>query len=145
MRVKITTRKFGEIDIDSGKVLRMPEGLLGFPGFETFILIEDPKTTPFSWFQSVEEPDLALAVISPYIFEPDYSVDLTDVIKGRQWEISQEKLLIYVVVNISNRDNHKTITANLIGPLVINPEINEVVQFVISDTSYSHQHVIVSS
>jgi flagellar assembly factor FliW len=143
--VKIATRKFGEIEIEAGKILMMPEGLPGFPGFEKFVLIEDSKTKPFCWFQSVEEPNLALVVMSPFVFKPDYRIDLNDLVKSRNWTVGKEGLLIYVVVNVSVRDKVKTVTANLMGPLIINPSTNEVIQFIISDTSYSHQYVVIES
>lgn len=64
--MKIQTRKFGEIDIDENLILTMPEGLPGFPGFDRFILIERTETKPFCWFQSVENPNLNLVIMSPF-------------------------------------------------------------------------------
>lgn len=142
--MKISTRKFGEVDIDESKILVMPEGLPGFPGFEKFVLLEDQKTAPFAWFQSIEEPGLALIVMNPFLFKPDYELNLDGFIKSRNWKgISSEELVIYVVVNISEKQKGKRITANLIGPLIINPKNNEVIQVAVSDTDYSHQHIIV--
>lgn len=139
--MKITTRKFGEIEIDETKILNMPEGLPGFAGFERFVLLEDPKTAPFCWFQAVDEPNLSLIVMNPLAFKSDYSIDTEEFIKTRGWEGTQpEDLLVYVVVNVSEKTGETRVTANLIGPLLINPKNNEVVQVVISDSSYSHQH-----
>jgi len=144
--LKIDTKKFGSIEIDEKKILTMPEGLPGFPGFERFVLLEDPKTVPFCWFQSIEEPYLALILTNPLLFKKDYVVDLNDFIATREWEgIKSEDLLIYVVVNISEREAETKITANLMGPIVINPKNNEVIQVVISDTDYSHQYNLLES
>lgn len=138
--MKINTKKFGDIEIDETKILTMPEGLPGFPGFERFVLLEDEKTAPFSWFQSVDAPYLALILTNPFLFKPDYTLDLNEFIKIRGWkEVETKDLVIYVVVNISSGGSETKITANLIGPLVMNPKNNEVVQVVISDTDYSHQ------
>ena len=139
--MKIDTKKFGTIEIDEKKILTMPEGLPGFPGFERFVLIEDPKTTPFCWFQSIEEPYLALILTNPFLFKQDYLLDLNGFIDTRGWKgVKTEDLLIYVVVNISDGKANTRITANLMGPLVMNPKNNEVIQVVISDTNYSHQY-----
>ncbi|MEA2061000.1 MAG: flagellar assembly protein FliW [Thermodesulfobacteriota bacterium] len=140
--MKIDTRKFGTIEIDSNKILTMPECLPGFPGFTRFALLEDPKSAPFCWFQSTEDPSLALVIMSPFLFKPDYRFNLDNVINARNWSgVKEENLIIYVVVNISEREEKKnSITANLLGPLVINSENNEAVQVVLSDTNYSHQH-----
>lgn len=139
--MKIPTRKFGEIEIDEKKILTMPDGLPGFEGFERFVLLEDQKTSPFCWFQCVDEPNLCIIIINPFLFKPDYAIDTREFIENRGWQdVVPEELLVYVVVNVSSREEGTKITANLMGPLLINPKINEAVQVVISDTTYSHQY-----
>jgi len=144
--VKIETRKFGEINIDEKKILTMPEGLPGFPGFERFVLIEDKESAPFCWFQSLEEPNLAIVIMNPMVFKPDYRLGLKSFINERNWVgVKDDDLLVYVVINISGEGENKKITANLMGPLVINPKNNEAVQVVISDPAYSCQYNILES
>lgn len=144
--MKINTRKFGEISIDENKILTMPEGLPGFPGFERFVLLEDQKTAPFCWFQSLEEPNLALVIMDPLVFKPDYRLGLKKFIRDMSWmNVKEEELLIYVVVNITGEKEKKKITANLMGPLVINLKNKEAVQVVISDPGYSYQYNILES
>ena len=141
--MKINTRKFGEIKIDEKKILTMPEGLPGFSGFERFILIEDPKAAPFCWFQSTQEPNLALIIMNPFLFKPDYKIDLEGFIVARGWQdVLIKDLLVYVVVNIIKGNSEKKITANLIGPLIINSKNNEAIQVAVSNSSYSHQYNI---
>jgi flagellar assembly factor FliW len=144
--VKILTRKFGEIEVDENKIVNMPYGLPGFDGFDKFVILEDPKTAPFCWFQSVEEPSLSLIIMNPFLFKPDYTLELDEYIKTLNWEeITPKDLVIFVVVNVREKDREKTITANLMGPLIINPKKNEAVQLVISDSPYSHQHNVLES
>lgn len=144
--MKINTRKFGEVEIDDTKILAMPEGLPGFPGFEKFVLIEDPKTAPFCWFQSIESPDLSLIVMNPAVFKPDYQVDLTTLIESRGWQnVDPKKFMIFVVININDNENEKSITANLMGPLVVNLQNLEAIQLAICDSEYSHQHDVLNS
>ncbi len=144
--MKIKTRKFGEIEIDENKTLSMPEGLPGFPGFERFVLLEDPKTAPFCWFQSLEEPNLALVLMSPFLFKPDYEIDLKGFISSRGWEnVETKDLLVYVVINITKGESVNKIFANLIGPLIINLKNNEVIQVAISNSTYSHRHNVLES
>ena len=144
--MKILSRKFGEIEIDDDKILVMPEGLPGFDGFERFVLLEDPKTAPFCWFQSVDEPNLSMIVMNPFLFKPDYELDLDGFIGTRDWEnTTPDDLIVYVVVNVSEKENETKITANLMGPLIINQKNKEVIQAVISDTTYSHQHNVLTA
>ncbi len=144
--MKIKTRKFGEIEIDEQNTLVMPEGLPGFPGFESFVLLEDPTSAPFYWFQSMEEPNLALIVMNPFIFKPDYEIDLKGFVSSIEWKESQIKnLQVYVVINISGEGKDKKITANLVGPIIINSNKKQAVQVIIPNSSYSHQHNVLES
>jgi flagellar assembly factor FliW len=139
--LKINTRKFGPIEIDENKILSMPDGLPGFSGYHKFILLEDPNSKPFCWFQSVEDPALSLVVMSPFIFKPDYEIDVTPEDISKNWKAQKEEdLTVYVVINITGEKENKKITANLIGPIIINTKTSEAVQLVISDSKYSYQH-----
>ena len=116
------------------------------PCLERFALLEDPKTVPFCWLQSLEEPNIALIVMNPFQFMPDYKLDLDGFIAAKDWKgVKTEELQIYVVVNISEGEKGKKITANLLGPLVINSKTNEVFQVVIPDSIYSYQHNILDA
>ncbi len=144
--MKIETRKFGEVEIDEKKILSMPEGLPGFSGFEQFVVLEDPKSVPFCWFQSIQDPNLALIIMSPYVFEPNYEIDLKTCISSMGWNsIETKELQTFVVINISGEEKDRKITANLIGPIIINPEKKEAVQVVISNSKYSHQYDVLKS
>jgi len=144
--VKLSTRKFGEIEIDEATILSLPDGLPGFPGVEQYILIEDSDSSPFCWFQAVGNPDLALVVMDPLVFMPDYNIELDGVIKDMGWDGVEEKdLYIYVVVNIFGEKESRKITANLMGPLVINLTTNQAVQVVLTDSGYSSQHTIIDT
>ena len=144
--MKIDTRKFGETNIDEDKILTMPDGLPGFPGFEQFVLLEDPKSAPFCWFQSIEAPNLSLVVMNPAVFKTDYQIDLQGLISSREWQdVKPEELMIFVVINVKEGEQETIITANLMGPLVINLNNREVVQMAISDSAYSHQYDVLKS
>lgn len=140
--MKIETSQFGTIQIAEDKIITMPAGMPGFPGTRRFIILEREETRPFFWYQCVDKPGLALAIMNPHVFKPDYSVDLKPVLKGMSWEADgEESLELYVIVNASEGAPEK-ITANLIGPLVINTRKREAVQMVICDSPYSLRHSI---
>lgn len=144
--MKINTRKFGTIEIDEDKIISMPDGLPGFPGFTQFVLLEDTTSKPFCWFQSVENPELALVVMSPFIFKPDYEIDVEPGDVSKRWNaVKPEDLVIYVVINVGEEAGVKKITANLIGPIIVNSKNNEAIQFVISDSGYSFQHDVLAA
>lgn len=140
--LKVETTKFGTIQIEEEKIITMPAGMLGFQGRKRFIVLDREESRPFYWYQCVDDPDLSFVIINPYLFKPDYSVDLKPTLKEMSWEADgEESLELYVVVNASNGAPDK-ITANLIGPLLINTRRWEAVQIVIHNNSYSHKYPI---
>ena len=140
--LKIVTKQFGTIAIEEDKVITMMTDLPGFPGMKRFIILEHEKTRPFYWFQCIDNPDLALTIINPYLFKPDYSVAFEPILKDMKWESDgRDNLKIYVVVNASTAFVEK-ITANLIAPILINTSRYEAIQLVIYDSPYSHKHPI---
>lgn len=120
----------------------MPVGLAGFPGRKRFVLLEREETRPFCWYQSAEDPDLALVVMNPFLIKPDYQVELRQAIKEMSWEGDRLKdMAVYVVLTVHDSGPFR-ITANLIGPIIINTAKREAVQLVIYDSTYSVQHPV---
>jgi len=70
--VKIETTRFGEIEIDEGKILFFTTGILGFPQAKRYVLIPHRENSPFMWLQAVDVPELAFVVIMPRLFFPEY-------------------------------------------------------------------------
>jgi flagellar assembly factor FliW len=140
--LKIETSQFGTIQIAEDKIITMPASMPGFPGRRRFIILEREEARPFYWYQCLDDPDLALVIMNPYLFKPDYLVDLKPALREMSWEADgEDSLKLYVVVNASEGVPEK-VTANLIGPLVINTRKREAVQIVIHDSCYSHRYPI---
>ena len=140
--MKFNTRKFGEIDIPDDKIIAMPLGLPGFQGRNRFVLLERKETRPFCWYQSVDDPNLAMVIMNPFLFNADYAVDIEPALKEMAWKgDALEKMAVYVVLTFHDGGPYR-ITANLIGPIIINTLKCEAVQLVIHDSPYSHQHPV---
>jgi len=138
--LKIKTTRFGIITIEEEKIITMLFGMLGFPDVKRFVILQHKENSPFFWYQSVDDPMLAFVIMSPFLFKPDYNVDVENVLKEMSWneEEEQNNLELYVVVNIPKGAPDK-MTANLIGPILINNKIHQAVQMVISDSPYTHK------
>lgn len=140
--MKLETRDFGQVDIDEEKVITMPAGMPGFPGMQRFVILDREETRPFLWYQCVDDPGLAFVIINPNLFEPDYAVDLKAVLREMSWNgCREEDLAVYAIVNASEGIPEK-ITANLIGPLVINTRKKGATQMVITGSPYSHKQPV---
>jgi len=138
--LKIKTTRFGTITIEEEKIITMPFGMLGFPDVKRYVILQHKENSPFFWYQSVDDPALAFVIMSPFLFKPDYDVDVENVLKEMSWneEEKQDNLELYVVVNIPKGAPEK-MTANFIGPILINNKIRQAVQMVISDSPYTHK------
>ena len=138
--MKIKTTRFGTITIEEEKIITMPFGMLGFPDVKRYVILQHKENSPFFWYQSVDDPALAFVIMSPFLFKPDYDVDVEKVLKEMSWneEEKQDNLELYVVVNIPKGAPEK-MTANFIGPILINNKIHQAVQMVISDSPYTHK------
>ena len=144
MTLKIKTTRFGTITTEEEKTITMPFGMLGFPDVKRFVILQHKENSPFFWYQSVDDPMLAFVIMSPFLFKPDYNVDVENVLKEMSWNEEEERnnLELYVVVNIPKGAPDK-MTANLIGPILINNKIHQAVQMVISDSPYTHKFPLV--
>jgi flagellar assembly factor FliW len=138
--VKVETTRFGTIEVPREKVITMARGMLGFPEVKRYCIIKHKEDSPFFWYQAVDDPSLAFVITNPWLFKPDYHVDVE--IAGREmgWDKAGEDvgLEVYVVVTIPKGEPEK-MTANLIGPLVLNCASYEAIQIVLPEENYSHK------
>lgn len=119
----INTSRFGEVKIDDQRVITFPKGLLGFPSYKRYVLIEPTEESYFFWLQSIEAPDLAFVVTDPSLFVTTYKVPIkTDQMRELGLE-SLDEAQVFVIVN----KRETTLTGNLQGPLVVNVDRKSVV------------------
>lgn len=131
--MNLQTTRFGEIEIDPQRIITFPKGLLGFPDYQTYVLIEPGEDTYFFWLQSTQTPDLAFVVTDPSLFVAGYQVP----IKSDQMEelglAGIEEAQVFVIVN----KRGELLTGNLQGPLVININQRTGQQLVLSDRRFT--------
>jgi flagellar assembly factor FliW len=114
--MEIHTTRFGTIGVKSEEVILFPGGMLGLEDCQHWVLLADADDDGLGWLQSTSHGDVALAVVSPRRFVPDYDVRI-----GRS-ELSPLALdspdEAHVLVILSKSE--AGITLNLKAPLVIN-------------------------
>ena len=74
--MEIQSTRFGRLNVDDDRVMTFPNGLLGFPSYTRFALIQTGQENYFFWLQSVDEPNLAFVVTDPSLFFKDYEVPI---------------------------------------------------------------------
>jgi len=133
--VKIQTLRFGELVIDENEIINFPYGIPGIP-FERFIIRE--CLDPVKWLISVDDPDVAMLIVSPFKFFPTYGFELSNEISFILQAESEEDLEIYVAL-LKHNDG---VAANLKSPFVINKNKKIGVQILLEDERYQFKEPI---
>lgn len=131
----IETTRFGRLDVDPRAVITVPRGLIGFPPDQRFTLIEHAPNTPFRWLQSVDDPALALVVMEPHAFFPEYEVDIPDADAELLGLAAPEEARVLTTVTIQRAP--REVTTNLLGPLIVGLGSGRAVQLVLGDDRYT--------
>lgn len=139
MKMTIVSRPYGEIEIDDKQVLTFPEGILGFENLRRFALM-DAQQQPFYWLQSLEVTEIAFVLINPRIFRPTYDPGLSTEELKEMGLASVDEALLFAIVTIP--ENHREMTANLQGPLVINRQNREGRQFISPRPEWKVRHKV---
>ncbi len=117
--------------------------MIGFPDERRFILLRHSEESPFFWLQSIDNGSLAFVVTDPLWFQPDYDIEIAPE-EAEQLDLKglSEGIQTLVVVNIHPLNGATEITANLLGPIVINLHKRLAKQIVLYRSSYSHRYPI---
>ena len=131
--MQVNTSRFGTVEVDDSRVITFPKGILGFPRFKQYVLIQPGEESYFFWLQSVDAPDLAFVVTDPSLFVTSYRVPLKP---EQMLELGLQSLdEAQVLVIVNKRGN--MLTGNLQGPLVIHVTQRIGEQLVLSDRRFT--------
>ena len=138
--MKVSTKPYGIIEVDERQRIKFPVGLFGFESYRDFVIL-DADRQPFYWLQSLEVQELAFILVNPFLFRPDYELDISDDELEDIGISSPGKALVFSIVTIPADGG--PMTANLQGPLVINRERRIGKQAVFADSRWKTKHNIV--
>lgn len=138
--MKITSSRLGEIEVDDKDVITFASGLPGYEEEKSFVIIPVAEKSPFYYLQAVNNPDLCLVLCIPFVFFPDYEVELPDEIVADLEADGGEELAVYAVVTVP--ENFKEATANLLAPVIVNARNRKGIQYVPVKSQYQLKHRI---
>ena len=140
--MKLTTRVFGEVEIDESKIISFPNGIIGFPDLKRFTLMYDDEkgSDTIKWLQSVDEPNFAMPVMDPLVVCPDYKPEVDKTLVDDIGELTDSDLLVLVTVTVPH--DLKQMTVNLMGPFIINVKDMKAVQTIIDNDDYPVKYPI---
>ena len=116
--------------------IHFPKGLIGLENYQYFTLAVLPDQTQFWLLQSVEDEHFGLVLTNPFWFMPDYDFELTE----SEAEQIGEKANVDVFVTVNVASTPENITANLMGPIILNPNTGIGFQMLVSNEKYTTQY-----
>lgn len=137
--MNVETKWLGNVDVTDEQIITLKEGFFGFEDYHDFAMI-DSGTPPFICVESVVKGGPSFVVIDPFIFRPDYEIDIDDRVAEAIGLASPTDALIFALVTISGQN--MPITANLQGPLVINKK-NRLAMQVVAGGEWKTKHDII--
>ena len=134
----VKTGRFGQLTVEDQEIITIPAGVLGFPEFKKFCLVDPGDDTLIIWLQSVENPDVAFALLEPKILKPEYTARLS---AAELRELKLENVnqsAVFSILTIG--EDVAQMTANIKAPLVINLKEKIARQVVLQENEYSIKH-----
>ncbi len=130
--LKIASTRFGLMHIPEEALLTFPSGLLGFPEWTRYVILDHDTDAPFKWLHCAEEASLAFVVIDPALFNSNYQVTISPEARLEVDGNETDELSLVVILTIPS-DDPSAVTANLRGPLLMNPRTRLCKQLVLTE------------
>jgi flagellar assembly factor FliW len=142
--VLVRSERLGDLEVDDAKILTFPEGLVGFPGDTRFVLVEIEDGEAYRWLQSADDPRLSFLTVIPWHFFPDYEPEIDPITQQELGLKDVTDAIVLCVVTIREA-TPAPITANLLGPLVVNTTSRVGRQIVLADSGYATRAELVGA
>jgi flagellar assembly factor FliW len=138
--VIVQTGRFGQLTVGNDEMIQMPQGVLGFPELKRFCLVDPGDETLILWLQSLDNPDVAFAILEPKLFKTDYAARLSasELRELRLENVNQSA--VFCILTIP--EDATQMTANLKAPIVINLKEQVAKQVVLQENEYTIKHLM---
>jgi flagellar assembly factor FliW len=126
------------LEVPEDRLIEFPRGILGFPAYRRYALIQPSEDSVLLWLQCCDAPELAFVVCDPQVFVTDYRVHV------KEDDLQQIGLIDAAdgqVLVICNKVGDY-LTVNLQGPVLVNCRNRQARQLVLSDRRFSTRHEV---
>ncbi len=136
---KVSTSRFGEIEVDEKKIVHFKDGIPAFEDEHEFIILPYEEDSPYYFMQSINSPDLAFLLTIPFLFFPEYSFEVDDATMKELEIVNHDNVFYYSMITIPN-GSIRYMTANLLAPIVLNSDNMQAKQVVLEKSNYTTKH-----
>jgi flagellar assembly factor FliW len=129
----IQSDRLGPFECDRSSLLHFADGLLGFEDARDFAVAGADDDDAYFWLQSADDAALAFLTVVPGLFYPEYEPDLPELDVEALGLTQPSDAHVLTIVTITD----EAITANLLGPVVINVKSRAARQVVLGEQKWS--------
>ena len=137
--MEVNSKPYGVIEVDERQKIHFPFGILGFEHLKWYVLL-DAQQPPFYWLQSIESSETAFVLIDPLFFRPDYGLDVAEEDLHEIGIQERDGIITFAIVTIPQ--NQELMTANLQGPIIIDPKLHVGRQSISLNPAWKVRHYI---
>jgi flagellar assembly factor FliW len=114
--MEVQTTRFGRVEFAAEDVFRFPEGLPGLAGCRDWVILSEGDGPSVAWLQSIQRPEIGLAVVCPRRFVPGYRLRVARrELEPLKLDSPKAALLLAIVTK-----TERALALNLRAPVVIN-------------------------
>ena len=128
-----------QVVLKNGSIV-FEKGLPGFEGLKSFELTS-LEQVGFFILSSSEDSNVSLLLVDPYIYFPNYEVEIDDSVMSRLNIKDANDVLILSVVTLNN--DVEKITLNLRAPVIVNINSGESEQIILNREDYLVRQTLV--
>ncbi len=130
----VLTTRFGTLSVEPQDELIFDQGLIGLEHCRRWVVLTDTKNPALGWLQSLDEGHIALGVVSPRRFVPDYQLRANRAdLQTLELTTTRDAEVVVIASRQANSQHTGGLTLNLRAPLVINAERRRGCQVIAKD------------
>ncbi len=135
--------RFGVMEIDRDKTIRIPQGIVGFSEYKEYGLSVPSHAVldGYMLLQSVDEADLTF-ILKPYDLSSGEIEDKDLAGAMNQYAIAPENLAVMLVTTLRQTPNAIQKTVNLRAPVFIDTEKKQAWQHILNSEKYNVRHAV---
>lgn len=131
------------VDVSPDQVFAFDPPIGGFEELRRFALISDSEDAPVEWLQSIDDPNTALPLLEPFLFEPGYAFEIADHDAAELGMERPEDAFVRCILTL--REAPEDITANLLAPIVFCRRTHLARQVVLQESEFPLRRPVFST
>jgi flagellar assembly factor FliW len=121
------------IEVSEEQIFAFEPGIGGFESLRRYALIPE-SDSPVEWLQSLDDPEVAFALLEPFTFRADYAFELSDADAEALGMHEPGDALVRCVLTL--HEDPTKITANMLAPMVLCRRTHMARQIIAQDVDY---------